>query len=293
MDYKKQVRVPPMDSYFFAHQEVVDTLDKLEKLSNKHPINILVTGRQGCGKSSLIRQFASVYSRPLAVFQVGLLSEPGQLFGEHSLKAGETYYQEFLFPKAISTPRCVIHLEEINRPEHPKALNELFSVLSEERTIWVDQLGLVEVANDVIFFATMNEGDEFTGTEMLDAALRDRFYIISMDYLPFDIEQRVLVLKSGISEEQADTIIKIVRKLRSDVHVSIPVSTRHSLMMAELLAMGTSLREAVIYSLQISRDILESLLLSVHAETKDMEMKKNIYSIYSPDKKGEKDGQPN
>ncbi|WP_286819638.1 AAA family ATPase, partial [Desulfobacter sp. UBA2225] len=146
MKYHKELRIPALDDFFFAPGEIIFALEKFEVLSRKHPVNILITGRQGCGKSSLVRQFAAFYKRPLAVFQMGLLSEPGQLFGEHTLKDGETHYSEFLFPKAISTPRCVVHLEEINRPEHPKALNELFSVLSEDRCIWVDQLGMVEVA---------------------------------------------------------------------------------------------------------------------------------------------------
>ncbi len=283
MKFDSQLRVPVLDNYFFAPEEVIYTLDKLEKLSQKHPVNILITGRQGCGKSSLVRQFAACYNRPLAVFQVGLLTEPGQLFGEHKLKEGETYFQEFLFPRAISTPRCVIHLEEINRPEHPKALNELFSVLSEDRSIWVDELGLVEVAEGVIFFATMNEGEEFIGTEPMDAALRDRFYIVNMDYLPLEVEKDVLVLKTGISEEQAKDVLKIINKLRSDANIAYPISTRHSLMTAELIAAGASFREAIIYSLQISRDVLESLLLSVHVETKDMEIRKNEYSIYTPE----------
>lgn len=289
MKYIKQLKVPPLDSYFFAPQEVISVLDRLEKLSYKHPVNILVSGRQGCGKSSLIRQFATYYNRPLAVFQVGLLSEPGQLFGEHGLKGGETFYQEFLFPKAITTPRCVIHLEEINRAEHPKALNELFSVLSEDRSIWIDELGLVEVAEGVTFFATMNEGDEFSGTDTLDAALRDRFYIITMDYLPFGIEQKVLVLKAGVTEEQANTILRVVHKLRNDAHIPITISTRHSLMMAELIAMGASIKDAVTYSLQISRDALESMLLSIHAETKDTQITENRFVLFKPDGSGDLD----
>lgn len=282
MKYHKELRVPPLDRFFFAPADIVFALEKFEYLAGKHPVNILITGRQGCGKSSLVRQFAAFYNRPLAVFQMGLLSEPGQLFGEYALKGGETFYQEYLFPKAISTPRCVVHLEEINRPEHPKALNELFSVLSEDRCIWVDQLGQVEVADGVIFFATMNEGDDFTGTENLDAALRDRFYIISLDYLPAEVEKEVLCLKSGVSEKNAGLIIRIVHKLRNNPQFSLSISTRHSLMMAELMAAGTSIREALLYSLQISKDVVESLLLSVHAETGDTRVKENKYVPYVP-----------
>lgn len=181
IDFAKQLKVPPLDPNFFVLEEDRINIDRLEKLSEKHPINILVTGNQGCGKSSLVRQFAGYYQRPMATFQVGLLSEAGQLFGQQRLKDGETFYQSFLFPRAIRVPGCVIHLEEINRSENPHALNELFSVLSEERSIWIDELGMVDVAPRLIFFATMNEGVEFSGTDEMDAALKDRFYRIHLE----------------------------------------------------------------------------------------------------------------
>jgi len=275
-----ELNIPELDKFFYLPEEVIGVLDSLEKLTKQHPVNVLVVGRQGCGKSSLIRQFAAYYKRPIAVFQIGQLSEPGQLFGEHALKGGDTYYQEFLFPKAISTPNCVVHLEEINRPEHPKALNELYSVLSEDRSIWSDQLGLIKVADGVVFFASMNEGEEFTGTDSLDVALRDRFYIVPVDYPSADVEKKILVNKTGIDELQADMILKIIGNLRSDPNIDETISVRHSLMIAELMAAGGSLRESLIYSLSISRDLIESLLLAVHVETKDTIIKSSEYRLF-------------
>lgn len=272
--------IPEKDPHFFLHQEVIDNLERFEKLSQKHPINILVTGKQGCGKSTLVRQFAARHNRPLAVFQVGILSEPGQLFGELRLKDGETYYQRFLFPQAITTPNCVVHLEEINRPEHPKALNMLFSVLSEDRKVWTDDLGSIQVADGVVFFATLNEGEEFTGTEMLDAALRDRFYVISMDYLPPPVEIEVLKLKTAISETEAATIVNVVNKLRGNTQMPLSVSTRHNLMIAEMVAAGASIREAIVYSLQMSKDFLESILLALHVEKGESQVNSYGYERY-------------
>jgi len=286
-DYK--LAIPEADKHFFIPKELVRFLHRIEKLSDKYPVNILIVGKQGCGKSSLVRQFAAYFNRPLATFQIGLLTEPGQLFGQYEIKNSETVYQENLFPKAITTPRCVIHLEEINRPEHPKALNELYSVLSEDRSIWIDQLGMVRVSKGVVFFATMNEGDEFIGTEFLDAALRDRFYIIHMDYLPAHIEQRLLVLKTGIKEDEAGLIIRVINKLRNDSENPFPISIRHSLMIAELVALGAPVREAITYSLQVSKDILETLLLSVHVETKEITTEAQDYVIFAPN--GLEDGQ--
>ena len=256
--------IPGIDPNYFLPQGIIKNLNRIEKLSKRHPVNVLVVGKQGCGKSSLVKQFAAYYKRPLSTFQIGLLSEPGQLFGEKGLKEGNTFFEEFLFPKAISTPRSVIHLEEINRPEHPKALNDLFSVLSEDRSIWVEGLGLVKVAEEVIFFATLNEGAEFTGIDMMDAALRDRFYIIQVDYPPADIEEEIICSKTGVSREIAKKIINVVNLLRNNAQMPLSISTRHSLMIAELASEGADIRDALIYSIQIEKSILETALISLH-----------------------------
>ena len=266
MKRDKDLEVPKPEKHFFLKRDVVENLDRIAALAKRHPVNVLVAGKQGCGKSTLVRQFAARNKRPFATFQIGILSEPGQLFGEHRLRKGETYYQQFLFPRAVQTPRCVIHLEEINRPEHPKALNMLFSVLSENRTVWLDELGLIKVADEVIFFATLNEGDEFIGTEMLDAALRDRFYVNVLEYLPPEVETTVLRLKADIGEAEALTIVNVANRLRSNAQEPMVVSTRHTLMIAELVNLGAPVKEAFINSLQMSHDVLESVLLSLHVE---------------------------
>ncbi|MBN1365062.1 MAG: AAA family ATPase [Syntrophaceae bacterium] len=282
IDVSKQLKVPPLDPYFFVQEEDRINMDRLEKLSDKHPVNILVTGNQGCGKSSLVKQFASYYKRPMVTFQIGLLLEAGQLFGQQRLKEGETFYQSFLFSNVIRVPGCVIHLEEINRSENPHALNELFSVLSEDRSIWIDEFGLVEVAPRVIFFATMNEGAGFSGTDEVDAALKDRFYRVRLEYPPMSVEKEILILKTGVTPSVADEILNVVNKLRHNKQAPVDVSIRHSLMIAELAAMGTPLREAIIYSLQISMNILESLLLSIHVEMADTKEELSHYERYVP-----------
>jgi len=278
-DRDVKLMIPEKDPNYFLPQGIIKNLNRIEKLAKRHPVNVLVVGKQGCGKSSLVRQFAANNKRPLSTFQIGLLSEPGQLFGEKGLKEGNTFFEEYLFPQAISTPRSVIHLEEINRPEHPKALNDLFSVLSEDRSIWVEGLGLVKVAEEVIFFATLNEGAEFTGIDMMDAALRDRFYIIQVDYPPADIEEEILCSKTGVSREIAKKIVKVVNLLRNNAQMPLSISTRHSLMIAELASEGADIRDALVYSIQIEKSILESALISLHLAEGEEEISDNHHYV--------------
>jgi len=272
--------VPEVDPYYYISTETRGFLEKFGKISQKHPVNVLVVGKQGCGKSSLVRQFAAVNKLPLATFQIGILSEPGQLFGEYALENGETRYKQFLFPQAIQTPNCVIHLEEINRPEHPKALNMLFSILSDDRQVWMDELGLLQVAPGVVFFATLNEGAEFVGTEMLDPALRDRFYVTTMDFLPNEVEKEVLLKKTGITPDQAQEIIEVANNIRGNAELGVEVSTRKILMIGEMIAAGGSLREAIVTSLQTDKQTLESVLLSLHLDMGKVEKSKTEYVQY-------------
>lgn len=272
--------VPQADPYFYVGKDLADTFEKIHLLSKKKPVNVLISGRQGCGKSSLVRQYAALYQRPLSTFQVGILSEPGQLFGEYALEAGETKYKQFLFPEAIQTPNCVIHLEEINRPEHPKALNMLFSLLSDSRAVWLEELGNIKVAEGVVFFATLNEGEDFVGTELLDAALRDRFYFLLVDYLPNEVEKEVLVKKTGITAEQGEDIMTALNFLRGHSDLRFDVSTRTALMIADMMAVGASLRQALSVSLQTSQEALESVLIGLHVNKGYNEAVSNEYILF-------------
>ncbi|GAB7027490.1 AAA family ATPase [Geotalea toluenoxydans] len=276
----ENLSVPQLDPYFYVSRDLADIFEKIHLLSRKKPVNVLISGRQGCGKSSLVKQYAAIYQRPLSTFQVGILSEPSQLFGEYALEAGETKYKQFLFPEAIQTPNSVIHLEEINRPEHPKALNMLFSLLSDSRDVWLEELGHLKVADGVVFFATLNEGEDFVGTELLDAALRDRFYFLLMDYLPNEVEKEVLIKKTGVTAAQADDIMAALNFMRGNPEMRVDVSTRTALMIGDMMAVGASFRQALAVSLQTNQEALESVLIGLHVRRGHTETVSNEYILF-------------
>ena len=253
----------PTKKPFFISQENKNQLDKILATRSKHPVNILIKGRHGMGKSELARQIAAANNLDYVPVPIGSLQETGQLMGRYELIAGETKFVEGKFPKAIKTPNSLIHLEELNRPESPKALNDLFPILDDGRSLVHEQLGEVSVAAGVVFVATLNEGFEYTGIDPLDAALEDRFHILRLSYLPPQIESSLIIMRTGLSGERVTQLLQFANKLRLDGQDPIHISTRRCIAMAELIQMGLDMKSAVISNVALDMDKLESVLLNL------------------------------
>lgn len=246
---------------FFISQENKTRLEKIIGTRFKHPVNILIKGQHGMGKSELARQLAAVNNLQYNPIPIGSLQETGQLMGRYELVGGETKFVEGKFPQAVRMPNSLIHLEELNRPESPKALNDLFPILDDGRAIMHEQLGEVKVALGVVFVATLNEGFEYSGIDPLDAALEDRFHIIYLGYLPPQMETTLILTRTGLAGENCTKLLQFVTKLRTDGQDPVHISTRRVLMMAELIVAGLDMRSAIISNVAMDMDKLESVLL--------------------------------
>lgn len=251
----------PTQKPFFISASNKIQLDAILATRTSHPVNILVKGKHGMGKSELARQIAVSQVMDYMPVPIGSLQETGQLMGRYELVNGETKFVAGKFPKAVMTPNTLVHLEELNRPESPKALNDLFPILDDGRAIIHEQLGEIRVADGVVFVATLNEGFEYTGIDPLDAALEDRFHIIRLDYLPERMESTLITTRTGLAPDKAAVLLRFVNRLRTDGQDPIHVSTRRCIMMAELLMSGLSMQQAVVANVAIDMDKLESILL--------------------------------
>lgn len=253
----------PQKKPFFISLENKERLEKIMGLRKIHPINILIKGKHGMGKSELARQLAANNNLDYLPIPIGSLQETGQLMGRYELIGGQTVFMEGKFPKGIKTKNTLVHLEELNRAESPKALNDLFPILDDSRCMVHEQLGEVRVADGVVFVATLNEGFEYTGIDPLDAALEDRFHIIYLDYLPEEQEKFLITTRIGMVGEIPTKLLDFVNKLRVDGQNPIHVSTRRVLMMAELVQQKLPLASAIIANVAMDKDKLESVLLKL------------------------------
>ena len=245
--------------------------------------NILVKGPTGTGKSELVRQVAANWRRPFCVVSIGGLDSANSIFGRVDLENNETVYRPGLLLQAIQIPNCVIHLEEINRPESDKSLNAIFSILDDtSRSVWIDETGeLIRVADGVTFFASLNEGFEFIGTMPLDLALKNRFSIkLELSTLPEYAESMMLNQRvQGFGMEAATELVQSVNLLRNNQLSPVEVSTRDMLNIAEFQMLGMNFQSAFLTTVDSNPAVMEQILLTKHMEGEETRVITEEYTL--------------
>ena len=173
----------------------------------------------------------------------------GAVDGSTMSTEGETFFAESEFTKVVQEGNAVIVLDELNRID-PYISNILFPLL--------DHAGKTSVAGhevivgpNIMFFATVNLGFQFTGTFTLDAALTNRFAAkILVNSLPAHIEAKILVARGGVDFEVANKIVKLMQGLRvlnNKDQLSVDASTRVSIQISELVGCGLDLKSSLTY----------------------------------------------
>ena len=219
--------------------------------------NTLLTGPTGSGKTELISHLARVMGREMSTQDMGTLQDAqSALLGVHRLnKEGHSEFEYAPFVENIKSGGIVL-LDEINRA--PMAANNImFPCLDKRRYLPIDIACAdaerrVEVHAETCFIGTANLGAEYSGTNSLDRALLDRFFIIELDYPQEQDEIRVLKSRTGVDERQATAIVKVaneIRKQNKDQDLSNGISVRHTLQAANLIADGFDVSKAILQTI--------------------------------------------
>lgn len=249
------VRYPAIDPTFYVENHVDMFFSAIFASSEFQPQNVLLSGPQGTGKTSVIQQMAAKHNRGFFQMSCGMIESPAEWFGFRDVRGDELVYEISAFINACETPNTVILLDEFNRL-HTSLQNGLYNILDHNGSAWLDFVKrYVRVANGVVFVATANIGASHTGTFQIDAAMEDRFsYHLRMDYLPEADEIRVLQQKTGIGKIIATKFVKVAKKIREDAKsdesvISKPVSFRQLEAACRLIVNGMKPSQAVEYTL--------------------------------------------
>lgn len=234
----------------YIPEPISRALESVKSISTEGAANILVIGPSGNGKTSLGKSFAEKNGLGFIKVNCSVVRDPEEWFGTREAQSGTTLFVESAFTQAVKAGNHVILLDEINRLE-PYLHNSLLPLLDETRRTEVhgDEIA---VGPGTVFFCTMNLGVDFTGTFILDAALKNRMDItIAMGSLSFDREVALLVERTKIKESDAKRIVVLLEKIRDVVarnEISVDVSHRSALKIAKLIVQNkVTMKEALTF----------------------------------------------
>ncbi len=232
--------------YFYFEQDanlVLSTVASQFKKGFTGAANILVAGDSGTGKTTIAKRFAEKMGWGCHRLNCALITEASDIAGQRGIKNNETTWEWSAVGKAIAGGNCVIILDELNRA-YPNALNALFGLLDDSRRTWFNDVELV-VGPNVVFFATINEGAEYTGTFQADAALLNRFqYVFRMGNIPEKERQNVLASNfPTLSDSVVKSIVAVGNTLTLRIE-AIHCPIRSLKAVAAAVASGMSHREA-------------------------------------------------
>jgi MoxR-like ATPase len=238
-------RLPrPAEDEFFVSEEVWEQLCYAVNQGE----NLLLIGPTGCGKSEVCYLLASAAGKRIEPFNLGATTEPrAALIGNTHLDRSGTRFVESRFIRAIRDPNCCVLLDELSRAGRD-CFNILLPLLVGQGYMALDEgedAAIVRRAPGVSFLATANLGMEYTGTEQMDLALKDRFPVtITMDFPPFEQELEIICKRCpGLNKSHARRLLKVAkreRELGRDGDFVGMISTRALLAAGRQIAAGVS-----------------------------------------------------
>lgn len=216
--------------------------------------NTLLIGPTGSGKTEIVSHLAKAMEKQMFIQDMGTVQDAqSALLGVHRLnKEGHSAFEFAPFVNNIQAGGVML-LDELNRS--PLAANNiLFPCLDKRRYLPVDIAcedcdRQIAVNPDTVFFATANLGSEYSGTQSIDRALLDRFFPVELGYPQEKDEVNVLKLRTGVDEKAATAIVRVsneIRKQYKEQELSTPVSVRHTLQAASLIADGFEVDKALL-----------------------------------------------
>jgi len=201
-------------------------------------LNILLDGPQGCGKTVLSRKIAEALDLEYVFFNCSPIYEATDFLAGLQIRATESGQAETVWiptdilralEAALAEPdrRFLVFLDEFNRCRE-MARNGIMPALDSTRKMFNPITGSVlEIPDNVLWIAAINNGAQFTGTTSVDPAQLDRFAPIKMVYPPHDEEMRIMTqLYPDVAHKAIERVVTAANAVREDETLEVDLSVR-------------------------------------------------------------------
>ena len=200
--------------------------------------NILLDGPQGSGKTLLSYKIAEALDFEYVFFNSSSVFESTDFLATLQIKATSSGQAETVWIKtdilraledALENPekKYLIFLDEFNRCRE-MARNGIMPALDSTRKMYNPLTGSnINIPDNVIWIAAINNGAQFTGTANVDPAQLDRFAILKLGYPPEGKEIDILQQRyPRLPKGQIKIIVKLANTIRHDKTLRLDLSMR-------------------------------------------------------------------
>lgn len=235
----------------FVETEQVKRIEDRVKLwlNAGYPVHII--GPTGCGKTTVAMHVAMELERPMVWINGDEQVTTTDLIGGYSQIEQETLRDKYIHN--VFKSKDILKADWVDNPltiackygytliynefsrTKPEANNILLSVLEEGILELPTKYGAeryVKVHPDFNAILTSNSV-EYAGVHRPQDALLDRTIGIYMDFYDFDTEAKIVEAHTGISKDEAEGIVKVVRALREKLPEAQKPGTRGCIMVAQ------------------------------------------------------------
>ncbi len=201
-------------------------------------MNILLDGPQGSGKTVLSRTLSTALGAEYVFFNCSSIYEATDFLATLQIRATESGQAETVWietdirralMRAHEEPSTLflVFLDEFNRCRE-MARNGIMPALDATRKMYDPLTGsTVDIPDNVLWIAAINNGAQFTGTTTVDPAQLDRFAPLKMDYPPHKEEVQILHRRHPtVAVPTIERIVTAANAIRSDKNLGVDLSVR-------------------------------------------------------------------
>jgi nitric oxide reductase NorQ protein len=257
----------------------LDWNDSLNVLKGAYSAGLftIIIGPKGTGKTSLVRQFASLANKELQSVNFSLRTRESHLIGSKTLDKGEINFVEGILVKSMRGGG-LLYLDELNAAE-ADVLLRLDEALDDRRQVVLKEADgqIITAREDWSVIATINPLSH-VGTKELPPQLMSRFPVrIRLEYPPENVELKIIMRHvSNIQDsklEDVKRVIKLARSLRDAAAV-------------EELYYSPSLRETIAFTKLVNTEMqakraAEIVFANVYDQWGEVEFRKVMDMVIS------------
>jgi nitric oxide reductase NorQ protein len=279
----------PEANHFISTKEVKEMESRLSLwLQAGYPVHLI--GPTGCGKTSLAVHVAKIMGRPVVWINGDESVTTSDLIGGYSQMQSESIRDNYVHN--VFKTKDTMRIEWVDNPlslackygytliynefsrTKPASNNILLSVFEEGILELPTKFGedrYIKVHPDFRAILTSNS-IEYAGIHRPQDALLDRMVGIYADYYGFDTEVQITMEHTGISREDAEKIVRVVRSIREKLPDAQKPGTRACIMIANGMQTLKNRSDLTIDFGQMCIDVIASKTSS----PKDMVEKKKL-----------------